>query len=73
MARIDVEHALVAVIDAESRVGLRWWPGVEMAPFAVRRWSSFSRRHPKAKRPSAGDRALGEEKGTQLFSLASEK
>jgi len=65
MARSDVERALAAAIDAESQVGIRWWPGAEMAPVAFRRWSSFARRHPKAKRPTAEDRVLDLAKGLQ--------
>jgi hypothetical protein len=65
MAREDVERALAVAIDAESRVGLRWWPGADMAPVVVRRWSSFARRHPKAKRPTAEDRVLDLAKGLQ--------
>jgi hypothetical protein len=65
MVRSDVERALAATIEAESMVGLRWWPGVEMAPIAFRRWSSFGRRHPKVKRPAAGDQVLDLAKGLQ--------
>jgi hypothetical protein len=65
MARDDVECALATAIDAESRVGLRWWPGAVMAPVAFRRWSSFARRHPKAKRPTTDERVLDLAKGLQ--------
>ena len=65
MAREDVERALAAAIDAESQVGLRWWPGAVMAPVVVRRWASFARRHPKAKRPTVDDRILDLAKGLQ--------
>lgn len=65
MARVDVERALAAAIDAESEVGLRWGPGAEMAPVAFRRWSSFARRHSKSKRPAADDRVLDLAKGLQ--------
>ena len=65
MVRADVENALAAAIDGESQVGLRWWPGTEMAPVAFRRWSSFGRRHPKTKRVSAEDRVLDLAKGLQ--------
>ena len=64
MTRSEVEHAAAAAIDAESKVGIRWWPGAEMAPIAVRRWSSFSRRH-KTKRPTVEDRTLDLAKGLQ--------
>jgi hypothetical protein len=43
--RTEIEAALAAVVDVESLVGLRWWPGREMAPIAFRRWYSFARRH----------------------------
>lgn len=65
MARVEIERTLAAAIDAESRVGLRWWPGAEMAPIAFRRWFSFARRHPKAKEPSTDDRVLDLAKGLQ--------
>jgi hypothetical protein len=65
MARVDVERALAMAIDAESRVGLLWWPGADMAPVAVRRWSSFARRHPRARHPSTDDRGLDLAKGLQ--------
>jgi hypothetical protein len=65
MARVDVESALAAAIDAESQVGIRWWPGAGMAPVAFRRWSSFARRHPKTKRLTTDDRVLDLAKGLQ--------
>ena len=65
MARDDVERVLAAAIDAESQVGIRWWPGAVMAPVAFRRWSSFAHRHPKVKRPTAEDRVLDLAKGLQ--------
>jgi hypothetical protein len=65
MARSDVENALAAAIDAESQVGIRWWPGSDIAPIAVRRWSSFARRHPKVKRPTVEDQVLDLAKGLQ--------
>lgn len=65
MARVDVERELAAVIDAESQAGIRWWSGAEMAPVAFRRWTSFARRHPKAKRPTLDDRVLDLAKGLQ--------
>lgn len=65
MTRVDVERELAAAIDAASEAGLRWWPGVEMAPIAFRRWASFARRHPRAKHLSAEDRVLDLAKGLQ--------
>ena len=60
--RTSIEHALAAAIDAESEFG---WPGAEMAPIAFRQWSSFSRRHPKAKGVSVDDLVLDLAKGMQ--------
>jgi len=56
--------ALAAIVDAESTGGLRWWPGSEMAPVALRRWLSFERRN-KAKHPSIADRIRDLAKGLQ--------
>jgi len=64
MNRSDVETVLAAAIDAESAVGIRWWPGQEMAPIVLRRWSSYGRRH-KVKHPTVEDRALDLAKGLQ--------
>jgi hypothetical protein len=64
MTRPEMEAALAAAIDAESAVGIRWWPGREMAPVAFRRWSTFSRRN-KAKHPTTEDRVLDLGKGLQ--------
>ena len=61
----DIERALATAIDAESRVGTPWWPVVEMAPVAFRRWSSYGRRHPKARRPTTESRVLDLAKGLQ--------
>ena len=65
MTRADVERALASAIDDESQVGIRWWPGANMAPVAVRRWSSFARRHPKAKHSTVEERVLDLAKGLQ--------
>jgi hypothetical protein len=64
MSRADIESALAAAVDAESAVGLRWWPGSEMGPIAFRRWSSFVRRF-KGKHPTDEDRVLDLAKGLQ--------
>jgi hypothetical protein len=64
MTRTELELALTAIIDAESKIGIRWWPGAEMAPIVVRRWSSFRRRH-RTKRPTVEDRVLDLAKGLQ--------
>jgi hypothetical protein len=64
MGRNEVETALAAAIDAESIVGIRWWPGSEMAPIAFRRWSSFLRRN-GAKHPTLELRILDLAKGLQ--------
>jgi hypothetical protein len=65
MARADVVRALAAAVDAESQAGNRWWPGADIAPVAARRWSTFARRHPKAKRPTTEDRVQDLAKGLQ--------
>lgn len=65
MDRSEVERELAALIDSESRNGMPWWPGATMAPVAARRWSSFDRRHPRAKRPTDEDRILDLAKGLQ--------
>jgi hypothetical protein len=65
MARVDVENALAAAIDAESQVGIQWWPAREMATVAFRRWSSFERRHPKADCPTVDDQVHDLAKGLQ--------
>jgi hypothetical protein len=64
MQRNEVEAALAATIDAESKVGSQWWPGSEMASIAFRRWSSFSRRN-GARQPTLEQRALDLAKGLQ--------
>ena len=71
MTRSEIEAALAAAIDAESLVGIRWWPGREMAPIAFRRRSSFERRWRGDKRrhrtkiPTLEDRAIDLAKGLQ--------
>jgi hypothetical protein len=65
MTRSEVESALAAAIEAESKVGLQWsWPRTEMASIAFRRWSSFARRH-NTKEPTVDDRVLDLAKGLQ--------
>jgi hypothetical protein len=64
MTRSELESAVAAAIDAQSEVGLRWWSGSEMAPIAIRRWSSFARRV-RRKNSKAEDRALDLAKGLQ--------
>src|SRR5262245_55441974 len=64
MTRSEVKRALAAAIQAQSRVGIQWWPGTKMAPIAFRRWSSFSRRH-RIKCPTIEDRVLDLAKGLQ--------
>jgi hypothetical protein len=60
----DLEVSLAAIVDAESASGIRWWPGAEMAPIAVRRWFSFERRH-KTKSAEVEDRVRDLAKGLQ--------
>jgi len=64
MTRDEMETALAATIDAESTVGIRWWPGRDMAPVAYRRWHSFARRH-KINRPTDEQRIDDLAKGLQ--------
>lgn len=64
-SRPDIELAVAAAVDAESRTGLRWWPGAQMAAVAVRRWSSFARRHAATKHPTTEDRIRDLAKGLQ--------
>lgn len=45
MERSEIERELADAIDVESKVGIPWWPGVEMAPIAYRRVVSYARRH----------------------------
>jgi hypothetical protein len=54
MLRDELEKILAALIDAESAIGIRWWPGEDMAGIAVRRWQSFARRH-NTKSPTEED------------------
>jgi hypothetical protein len=63
MTRSDVEKALAAAIDTTDWE-FRWWPGLEMAPIAYRRWTTFSRRN-KSKRPTMEERVLDLSKGMQ--------
>ena len=39
------------------------WPSEEIARIAMRRWASYSRRHPKAKRVTDDERVLDLAKG----------
>lgn len=64
MTRAEMEQALADAIDAESQVGPSWWPGVEMASVAYRRWQSFDRRH-GARQATLEDRLLDLAKGLQ--------
>ena len=63
--RPELEAALAAVIDTESDRGIRWWPGSRMAPIALRRWGTFSRRHRRMKTPTIEDRVIDLSKGLQ--------
>ena len=60
--RSELEALLATVIDAEAARGVSWWPGVEMAPIAYRRLTTFQRRY-KGASPSSQDRALDLAKG----------
>jgi hypothetical protein len=63
MTRSDVEKVVAAAIDTTDWE-FRWWPGVEMAPIACRRWITFGRRN-KSKRPTMEERVLDLSKGMQ--------
>ena len=64
MTRDEIERVVAAAIDTESKIGIPWGPGSELAPIIVRRWNSFSRRH-KTKRPTNDNRILDLAKGLQ--------
>jgi hypothetical protein len=64
MNRAEVEAALAAAVEAESEVGIRWWPGVQMAPVAYRRWRSYPRRC-QSRRPTPEHRIADLAKGLQ--------
>ncbi|RIK82784.1 MAG: hypothetical protein DCC68_05300 [Planctomycetota bacterium] len=57
-------NTLAEEIDAYSKAGIGLWNGAEIAPIAVRRWSSFDRRH-KTKHPTTADRVSDLAKGLQ--------
>lgn len=61
MMRSDLESALASAIDSDPEIG---WAGIEMAPIAFRRWSSFKHRH-KAKSPTIENRVIDLAKGLQ--------
>jgi len=57
---------LVALVDRLNAQGDIWGGGeAEIAHIALRRWSSFARRHPKVKHPTVDDRVLDLAKGLQ--------
>ena len=62
----DLIAALAAVVDgiSDGGEGLRWWPGVEVAPIAYRRWRSFARRN-QSKTPTLEQRVDDLIKGLQ--------
>ena len=64
MDRAAVELELAAVVERLREAGASWWPGVEIAPVAYRRWQSFARRS-KMKQPSHQQRVLDLAKGLQ--------
>ena len=61
MTRSQIQNALAVAIDTTDWE-FRWWPGVDMAPIAYRRWFSFSRRY-KGKHPKMEERVLDLSKG----------
>jgi hypothetical protein len=57
---------LLAVVERLNAAGDNWgWAGQEIARTAIRRWSSYSRRHKKAKRVTDDARVLDLVKGLQ--------
>jgi hypothetical protein len=57
--------SLAAIVERLNATGDSWWPGAEIAGVAIRRWDSYPRRHPKAKRVTHDDRVLDLAKGLQ--------
>ena len=55
---------LNAAVEALREAGDSWWPGEQLAPVALRRWRSFSRRN-KAKQPTDEMRVIDLAKGLQ--------
>jgi hypothetical protein len=57
---------LITVIERLNASGDLWgWSAEEISRTAVRRWRTYARRHPKAKRVSNYDRVLDLAKGLQ--------
>jgi hypothetical protein len=66
MSREALLSSLAAVVERVAAQGIPWgWPAKEIANIALRRWDSYERRHPKAKRKSENDRVLDLAKGLQ--------
>lgn len=58
--------SLVKVIEGLNATGAHWgWPGTEIAGIAIRRWDTFSRRHPKTKHATIDQRVLDLAEGLQ--------
>ena len=62
--REQVETTLARAVEQLRAEGDSWWRGVEIAPIAYRRWSTFSRRC-KSKHPTEQDRISDLVKGLQ--------
>jgi hypothetical protein len=57
---------LVTTVKRLNAAGDSWgWPRAELACIAIRRWISYSRRHPKAKRVTNEEQILDLAKGLQ--------
>jgi hypothetical protein len=57
---------LIAVVERLNASGDSWgWPADEISRIALRRWTTYARRHPKAKRVCHVDRVLDLAKGLQ--------
>ncbi len=62
VSRNEIEEALARKIEALRKEGVPWWPGIEIAPIAYRRWFSCSRRF-KGSTPQLSDRIADLAKG----------
>jgi hypothetical protein len=65
MPHQDLIAKLAAVVARLNAADSWAWPGEEIAGVALRRWSSYARRHQKAKRATADERVLDLAKGLQ--------
>ncbi len=64
MTQAEIETEVARIVDVESEVGIRWWPGEKMAPIALRRWRSYARRQ-RGRSANLDDRIVDLAKGLQ--------